>query len=192
MAAKGRGARARHPQTGRHMPSEGQAVPEPASAWEPSRPSHVPHPSTPVCHPAMRRRSRHSRAQQRPEAASDTPGFRENHRGPECWRCLRATWHSWGPQGCKFNVGLWARQGPRDGKGAGLATHKLPTLCHSRWGLGHLSEGQTEYGGPGGRGFHARPRRVALALSYHSPSGERGTITAELCCAVASTVSDSI
>ena len=174
----------RHPQTGRHMPSEGQAVPGPASAWEPSRPSHVPHPSTPVCHPL------HTSSQRaQPGTAKARSSLRHSRlqKEPPRPRMLEAPAGHMALLGAPRAASSMSGFGPGRGHEMARELAWQPTssrhCAHPRWGLGYLSEGQTECGGPGWRGFHARPRRVALALSYHPPSCERSTITAELCCA---------
>ena len=70
--------------------------------------------------------ARHSKGQKQPQTLqAPERTTKAQNAGGACWPHGTPG----GPQGCKFNVGLWARQGPRDGKGAGLATHKLPTLC---------------------------------------------------------------
>ena len=185
MAAKGSGARARHPQTGWHTPSKGQAVPGPASAWEPGRPGYVLHPSASVCYPL------HASSQRAwPGTAKARSSLRHSRLQKEPPRPIMVE----APTGHMALLGAPRAASSTSGSGPGRG-HEMarelawqPTSSRHcahppRWGLGHLSEGQTEYGGPGGRWFHADPAVWLLALSYHSPSCERSTFTAELCCA---------
>lgn len=157
-------------------------MPGPASAQEPGRPSHVPHPSASACHPL------HASSQRaRPGTAKARSGLRHSRlqKEPPRPRMVEVPAGHMALLGAPRAASSTLGSGPGRGHEMARELAWQPTSSRHcacpRWGPGHLREGQTEHGGPGGRGFHARPRRVALPLTYHSPSCQRSIFTAELC-----------